>query len=344
MQYSVVFLLFAFVAQISGHARLVIPAAYNPNPSQAAPCGVSSITSAMASTAQATWLDDQNVTITWDLIAADGGGNLLGFFDPLGGTDFSVPAWSFAFPTSGSNKIYNVTFTIPGGLNCSKSPTGLCTFQVHSNTWFSCSTVKICTSNCPVPTQPPASCKAVTTPLAFCPSVAGVELAAAYDPSDIDQDVASTYTANLANPGVFTTPNNSNCQALYKSFICSLNMPPCNPQTGVADSSGRACQSQCSQTMKTCGLTPGEQNLYNCNNLPLCNGQSTKSGGMSPGGAAALSIFIIGSAATLGAFGYIYHKKGQLFGYRYDKDSHKIVKVPANPHNYTTFVDPEYKM
>jgi len=342
----------AFVLCINAHAVLVYPTPFNINPTTAAPCGVSAVTDTMKSTAQATWKAGETVTLQWHLVAGDGGGNLNAVFDPLGGTDFTsktaVPAWTTPFPTSGSGVFYNRTFIVPADLDCSQSPTKLCTMRVYTTSnWNSCTMVKICstTDNCVPPQAPPKTCTAVTKPLTFCPNITGASLASGFAPSDIDSELAATFTANLAKPTVFATPNNADCQTLYKNFLCASDLPPCNPQTSVADSNGVACKSQCQKAMKACGLTSEHANLYDCNSLPNCNGAASKSGGgMSPGGAAALSIFLIALVATVAIFGYIYYKKGQLFGYAYDKDAHKIVKVASNPHNYTAYVDADYKM
>jgi len=339
-----VVLVFAFVLCINAHAVLRVPTPFNTNPTTTGPCGVSTISDSMKSTAQATWTAGQVEMIVWNLVASDGGGLLKGAFDPLGGTDFSVPAWTTDYATQGSNKFYNHTFTVPADLNCAQSPTKLCSFKVNSGSWTSCTMVKICTTaDCVAPPPPPKTCSPVTQPLTFCPNITGASLSDGYSPNDIDSELVGTFTQNLANPNVFATPTKANCPSLYKTFLCGLNLPSCNPKTGVTDSNSIACKSQCQETMKTCGLTKIHKDLYDCDSLPNCIGAATKPGGMSPGGAAVLSIFLIGLVATLAIFGFIYYKKGQLFGYMYDKDLHKIVKV-SNPHNYTAYVDPEYRM
>ena len=60
---------------------------------------------------------------------------------------------------------------------------------------------------------------------------------------------------NLANPNVFTTPNNADCKPLYKTLLCALSLPACNPKTGVTDSSAMACKSQCQKAMKAVCLS-----------------------------------------------------------------------------------------
>jgi hypothetical protein len=54
-------IIFAFVLCINAHAVLRYPVPFNTNPTTAAPCGVSTISDAMKSTAQATWLAGSTV-------------------------------------------------------------------------------------------------------------------------------------------------------------------------------------------------------------------------------------------------------------------------------------------
>lgn len=348
MRCSVLVVVLALVLGASAHAVLRYPVPFNTNPTTQGPCGVSAITDGMASTPMVTWTANKLATITWNLVASDGGGNLVGAFDPLGGTKFTVDAWTAPFPTAGSGVFYNKTFTVPADLDCDKSPTKLCTFRVASNNWNSCTMVKICTAtNCVAPPPPPKQCKAIVKPLNFCPAQSGAAISEGYSPNDIDAELNATFSLNLGNPNVFATPNGPNCRTLYKDFLCASSLPPCNPSTGAIDKSAQACKQKCQKTMKACSLTTIHANLYDCNTLPNCAGQSggaNSGGGMSPGGKAALSLFFIGIFGAVIVAGVWYHKKGNIFGYAFDKDLKKVVKVPANPHNYTAYVDREYKM
>jgi hypothetical protein len=337
-------ILFAFVLCIRAHAVLRDPLPFNTNPTTAAPCGVNAITDGMKSTPAATWYAGKPATIVWNLVASDGGGPVHAKFDPSGGVDFTVDAWTVDLETSGSNKIYNKTFIVPADLNCDASPTKLCTFRVYSSSnWNSCTMVKICSTDCDAPPSPPKICTKVTSPLTFCLNTTAASLSEGYGPKDIDQELSAIYTMNLGNKNVFSTPTNKDCPALYKDLLCGINLPPCDAPSGTV-----ACKSQCQKAMKACGLTELHKDLYNCDALPNCNGAASKDGGsgggMSPGGAAALSIFIIALVATIAVLGFIYYKKGQLFGYAYDKDLNKIVKVQSNPHNYTAYEDADYKI
>lgn len=67
-------------------------------------------------------------------------------------------------------------------------------------------------------------------------------------------------------------------------------------------------------------------------------GKKDKKGGMSPGGQAALAIFLIALFATVAVAGYLYYKNGSLFGYKVTKGG--IVKANAKQeNNYVAFND-----
>lgn len=59
---SVAVIIFAFVLCINAHAVLRYPVPFNKNPTTASPCGVSSITDGMKSTAAETWYVGQPVS------------------------------------------------------------------------------------------------------------------------------------------------------------------------------------------------------------------------------------------------------------------------------------------
>jgi len=336
-------LVLASLICINAHAVLVSPTPFNSNPTTANPCGTvdGKLTTDMTSIAMATWAPGQEVTILWHLIASDGGGTLRAVFDPNGGTNFSVPAVK-TITTAGSGVFYNYTFNVPNSLSCDNSPTKLCTMRVYTTSnWNSCTTVKIC-EDCLIAPEVAKTCAATTTPLSFCPNVPGVEIPQGYSPSDIDSQLGSVFTANLNNPNVFTSPT-GDCPALYKTLLCGLSLPQCNPSTNATVANNGACKSQCQKALQACKVTDLHKNLYDCDSLPQCVGGAS-GGGMSPGGAAALSIFLIALVASVAVAGYVYHKQGHLFGYKYDTDKNKVVKVAANPHNYTAYVDNEYKI
>jgi len=354
-------LLVVLVVSVHGHAVLKVPVPMNPNPTTQQPCGVAAITSSMQNAATAEWSAGSEIQITWNLIASDGGGTVSGAFDPNGGTNFSVKAWNTSgttqYDTSGSNKIYTFTFTVPSALDCSNSPSGLCTFQVHSPNWFSCAMVSIIPKNCDNCKEAkvaPHTCVSVDAGDApLCPNVTSSYLIQGTNPADVNLQASSAYKANLASPLVFGPGANTStqCLSLYKTLVCSVYFPPCNTTTTGPAIAGQVCHSQCQQTMDACGVQEAHINLYPCSQYPLCpgekaanaggSGSGSSSGGMSPGGKAALSLFFIALAAG-GAFaGYMYYKQGHLFGYAFDKHSMKFVKHQANPHNYQAYVDHE---
>lgn len=351
-----VFALLLVVTLVNGHAVLLTPTPFNTNPSTTRACGVASVTTAMMSTAQAAWTAGDEVSITWHLVAGDGAGLVQGGFDPLGGTSFTVDA-GIATQTTGSSGYYTINFVVPANLTCDQSPTKLCTFQVHSPGWFSCTAVSItpkgCT-NCDPPPAPQLNCVSVTAgSLSFCPSVTSALVTGSASPSDINTELSNAYTTNLANPNVFVVPNATStaCKTLYQQLLCSMELPACNVSTGALIEGTQACRGLCQKTMEACGIQPAHIGLYDCSDptaFPLCPGESdsvvgggSSSKGMSAGGKAALSIFIIGFVGAVAVAGFMYNKQGHLFGYHFDMESKRVVKHQANPHNYKAYEDHE---
>jgi len=341
-------LLGSFLVYVQAHAVLQQPTPFNTNPSTTAPCGVGSVSESMKSTASASWVAGSTVTIEWHLIAGDGGGNLYGAFDPDGGTNFTVPAWTDTFPTKGAGVFYNKTFTVPETLTCANSPTKLCTLRVYtSSNWNSCTMVDIVApdcSACPTPAPPQLQCTTLTTAVSFCPST-NVMIANGSSPQDINAELISSFNANRANPNVFSNGNSSACMSSYQTLLCSLSLPSCDPSSGKIEESSQACQAQCEQTMSDCGIVPAHVDLYPCSSYPLCvgeeNGGGGGGGGLSPGGQAVLAIFIIAIVAAIASAGYVYYTKGQLLGYAYDKQTRKWGKVQStsSSYNYAAYND-----
>ena len=268
---KVTLLLLAFVACALAHSVLQTPTPYNTNPTKTGLCGVNTITPAMRSTPSAVWSPGDTVSISWHLVASDGGGKVIGLFDPRGGTNFTVAAWT-PFDTAGSNKFYTQTFKVPDNLDCSQSPTKLCTMRVYTDSgWVSCTTVNISTCNPSCKAIPVTStCTTLTTATPFCnATVASVRQGATA--ADIDAELQSTWTTNRANPNVFTNGNSAACQASYKDFLCTSSLPPCDPTSGALTK--QACRGQCRQTMEDCQVTEEHRSLYDCDSLPLCNGE-----------------------------------------------------------------------
>jgi len=356
---KVVFILMLVAALVHGHAVLLSPVPFNTNPTTTPKCGVAALTTAMTSTAQDDWVAGKETSVTWHLVAGDGGGNVYGAIDPLGGTDFTVPL-NFTLNTSGSNVYYTINFIVPA-VSCANSPTKLCTVRFYtSSNWNSCTAVSItpkdCT-DCEAPPPPKLNCVAVKQgSLSLCPDVTAAQVRGSASPTDINTELVTAYNTNLDNTNVFVIPNTSvtgACKSAYKQLLCALDLPPCNVTTGELIASSQACRAQCRNAMDLCGIQPAHISLYDCNSYPLCPGESddvssdgksgggSSKGGMSAGGKAALSLFFIGLAAAVGVGAFMYDKQGHLFGYAFDMDAKKIVKLQPNPHNYKAYEDQE---
>jgi len=334
--FLVMFLLAVSVLPAGGHAVLQTPTPFNTQPSTASPCGVGSVSENMKSVAQASWTAGSSVTIGWHLVAADGGGNLMGMFDPNGGTNFTVPAWTDTFTTQGTNVFYNKTFTVPESLNCNNSPTKLCTLRVYtSSNWNSCTMIDIVTPDCTdCPTAAPRArvCTPVTTPLGFCNGTS-VFIENGTAPGDISSELLATFNANRANPNVFISGNSTACMASYQQLLCSLSLPQCDLGSGAVLASTQACHSQCEQVMSDCGIVQAHIDLYPCSSYPLCQGESDggSGGGLSAGGKAVIAICVIAIVGALLSCVYVYYTKGQLLGYAYNRTTRRWgrVAVPA---------------
>jgi len=70
---------------------------------------------------------------------------------------------------------------------------------------------------------------------------------------------------------------------------------------------------------------------------------TASSGGMSAGGKAALSLFLIAFCATIAVGGFLYYRNGHIFGYTYasGRGIHHVDVEPRKAGNYAAFVEPE---
>jgi len=262
------------VASVTSHAILVNPSPLNPNPTQASPCGVSTMPNPMTSAPSANWNAGSSVTITWRLVASDGGNAVTGWIDPNGGTNFTVQAFPSTSHGTATGTNYPIAFTVPTSIK--SCPNGVCTFQVKSNSanpWVSCSMVNITECNgCPEPTPAPAVCKQ-SGKLNFCTDMSNrnVYVPASADPLVLDNLAKTTFNNYIVNPNVFGN-NNTECRQKYKTFLCASNLPPCaGAKQTLAE--GAACHGMCTSTMDTCKLTESHKALYDCEALPQCNGE-----------------------------------------------------------------------
>jgi hypothetical protein len=235
---------------VSCHARLNYPAPWNSQASKASPCGGGSA----PQTPVATWKANQRVYFTWTVIAGDGTGAVTVRIDPAGGQSFSItPTVDGLVPNA--VRTFNMSFVVPN-INCTR-----CTIQAFSTTnWFSCSTVTI--ENNPPPAPAPVSDTCVTpTSLSFCSNVVGKKVLLPSGVKDIqthDNSTRASFEANLANPLVFKTPNNTGCRDAYKKLICGLSYQDCDRKLKPG------CNQACVATMSLCGLDESHFSLYNC--------------------------------------------------------------------------------
>lgn len=139
------------IASVLGHGVMIKPVPFNTNPTTQAPCGVAKVPSPASS---ATWGVGTQVTVTWSLIAGDGGNSVEGKIDLSGkyfiylfiviffhyliivsgqGTSaaaFTTSVWELSdFPIGPNLQQYSHTFTVPA-ISCASSPGGLCLLRV----------------------------------------------------------------------------------------------------------------------------------------------------------------------------------------------------------------------
>jgi len=230
--------------------------AWNTQPSKTSPCGGG----AKPTSSNTVWVAGTTVLITWQIVAADGEGPVTLSLDPTGNTTFKNGV-VIGDPTSVTT--YNYTYNVPANTVCT-GPTKLCTIQLMSSSgWYACASVMVTPQGTPPPpTVPVSSCQLVSG-LSFCSALNGhsVVVPTGVDPVALDGTVAATYSANLNNPNVFTTPNATGCAADYRALVCGDQFPFCTQTT--------VCQATCTAAITECSLTPAEKNLYNCAQGPI---------------------------------------------------------------------------
>jgi len=214
----------------------------------------------MPTSSNTVWIAGTVVNITWQIVAADGEGTVTLSLDPTGNTTFKN---GVVIGTTTSVIVYNFTYTVPANTVCT-GPGKLCTIQVASSSnWFACASVLVTPAGIPPPPTVPVSSCVLATGLNFCSALNGhyVVVPTGVDPVALDATVASTYTANLYNPNVFTTPNATGCAANYKALVCGDQFPFCTQST--------VCQATCNAAISACTLTVAEKNLYDCAQGPI---------------------------------------------------------------------------
>lgn len=273
------------IATVLGHAVLITPPAMNSNPTTLQVCGVTTTPDATTSV-PALWKVGSTVTVSWRLVAGDGGNAVDAFLSLNGGalktdSNFTVTLTKGAAIGTQTGVNYDVSFVVPD-VKCNP----LCTFRVNSNTnWNSCAYVNITKcADCPPPPPPQPKCTTVTAPLDFCKSKNGqrVLINQGSSAAAANAEAKNAMTAYLANPLVFFNGASQVCKDLFSEFICGVNLPPCaGSEGGVAV--GTVCRTQCKKVMAptACNLTEYHKSLYDCEDTTvfpaLCPGEKASS-------------------------------------------------------------------
>jgi len=275
----------AALPSVLGHAELVTPTPYNPNPSKSFNCGgVSSGPLNVIPTGG---------VLSWKLIASDGAGAIRLLVDPAGGTA--------AFPASGTGivtgtliqvalsgddvpqstdvgRTFNYNYAWPD-LTCTRSD-GVCTAQVSSSSsWVACfsfsKTAAAGAQSTGTAVTYAGNCVTVAAgTLTTCSMVTGqtVWVPQGGDIGDMDTTVLTTLQQNLPNPNVFNAAQDATavtpCSTAYRRYLCADTFIPCNTAgtqpTSVAFAQ-QPCESTCQEFSCWCWLTAGEAGLYPCN-------------------------------------------------------------------------------
>jgi len=284
------------IVSVYGHAKLVTPTAFNPNPSKAAPCGQGPLLPGPA----AIWSPGSTQTLAWTVVAGDGTGPIRAFIDPKGvmsNFPTSVPANGVV--PSGLTEIlltgttptttiaYTFTLTVPN-LQC--EGTAGCTIVVFSSSsWWACTAVNITNavrstntsgSNFIAPTCQNA------TGLSFCTMVNNKQVSVPFGQTleSLDNGANVSFAFNLANPKVFTTPSKGGCFSAYKYLICATMFRRCG--TGLIAQCdyftgtypyGCFCSHTCFQARDLCGLNATHSGLLNCDSSQIADTDITTS-------------------------------------------------------------------
>jgi len=267
--------LFCAFIGVNSHAVLTVPAAWNPNPSKTSECGGGTATGTPA----AQWVRGATETINWHVIAADGEGPVYGYLDPQGGQNFGTGnspvaingASGVILTTTTDTTNYPIQITVPSDIECKGGGNNLCTLQLVSSGWYSCATVQICDNCTNEVIEIPHVCVQGDSAgsLNYCSFLDKMDVNITEHTTPAIQDVYSEAAAAsyLPNPHVFLNGNDSTCRQLFNTFLCLVNMPPCDGNDGVSHG---VCQSMCNTVMQTCDLTPEHSGLYDCSTYPVC--------------------------------------------------------------------------
>jgi len=266
------------IASVYGHAKLVSPVAFNPNPSKTAPCGGG----ALPSGAAANWPVGSTQTVSWTQVASDGGGQLSMYIDPKGSTDNFMTTTggsgtglvSVPFPYSTSqNQNYQFSLTVPD-VNCN-GPSGLCSVVIFTETsWWACTLVSIKTTNAnppPVFVNTTNGTCVNATGLTFCDMVNKhvVSVPTGQSAAQLDTSAQIAYTSTLANAKVLSTPGKPGCTSALKYLLCATLFKSCEYK-GPASCDyykggvGCFCVTTCIQAQQLCGLNATHADLFGC--------------------------------------------------------------------------------
>jgi hypothetical protein len=281
---------------VDSHAKLVVPSAFNPNPSKIAACGGGATFTGPV----ADWPPGTTQKLTWTVVAGDGTGPIRAMVDPQGGTGrfpMSVPTAGSAPPTGLTEltltpetthptavATYRFSFVVPD-IRC--DPKGFCTVVVFSSTsWWACTAVNISASisNTTQPVVHKPSCQNATG-LTFCTMLNGRGVSVPYQQtlSDLDQAAQDTYTANIDNPRVFSTKTTGGCASSYKYLVCATVFRRCGDSLSFCDYAsggiGCFCQETCVKASQLCGLNTTHNGLLNCFGSNIADSDTTGSCG-----------------------------------------------------------------
>jgi len=256
--------LLCVIAYVYAHAVSIVPPAWNPNPSTTNPCGAGQNTNSPV----ATWTQNTQASITWQVVAADGAGPVSMIIDTTGAQNFAgttavkVP---LVGATPGAVGTFQFTAAIPA-VTCT-GPKSTCTVQLATTNWFSCATVSIVNPNSNATAAPTVAPNCyLASGLTFCTWMNGQYVtlpAGSISPITMDWNVQDTYNLYLGKPNVFQTPNGAGCLGWYKKFLCGLNFQPCGANYGKG-----GCYQGCVNTNSFCTVDPSHITLYNCTNYP----------------------------------------------------------------------------
>jgi len=231
-----------FVGLCWGHAALVKPTAFNPNPSRSSPCGGSTALAAAVGSVVAS----SSFQIQWHVIASDGEGAVTMNLNTAGGQTFSgtnVVTLSHSEPAPNALATFLLTYSVPSTASCTAS-NGICYAQFTASGWFACTALSVSANAAAVPPVSNSSlpsCQKASN-LSFCGVVNGntVLVPGGQSFSNMDIGAQDTVVADLNNPNVFKTPYTAGCASSYQSFVCAntfrLCTNPLNPQPVCASS------------------------------------------------------------------------------------------------------------